>query len=237
MAHIAAGLAARRARSRRLQAYGVAAIATAIAFLCILLGTIFANGYTALQQTEIAIDIELPVEKLTSNDGAVDLKKLRDFNWDGVVKKAFRAKFPDVTGMMDKRSLGELISANAGYEMRLDIEQAGFVRAGRHTAWIKASDDVDMLIKGRLDRALDESSRRIKDNQLGWIDKMVANDEIRLSFNKTFFTAADSREPESAGILGAIVGSAMALVVTVLLALPLAIMSSTRAISRVSVSR
>jgi phosphate transport system permease protein len=226
MAHIAAGLAARRGRSRRLQAYGIAAIATAIAFLCILLGTIFANGYTALQQTEIAIDIEVPVEKLTADDGTLDLKKLRAFNWDGVVKKAFRAKFPDVEGMMDRRSLGELVSENAGYEMRLEIEKAGVVPAGRHTVWIKASDDVDMLIKGRLDRTLDENSRRIKDNQLRWIDRLVADDEIRLAFNRTFFTAADSREPESAGILGAIVGSAMALVVTVVLALPLAIMSA-----------
>jgi phosphate transport system permease protein len=108
----------------------------------------------------------------------------------------------------------------------MEIEKSGILVAGPQTLWIKASDDVDMLMKGRLDRTLDEQSRRIKDNQLVWIDKLVADDAIRLAFNKTFFTAADSREPESAGILGAIVGSAMALMVTVVLALPLAIMSA-----------
>ena len=45
-------------------------------------------------------------------------------------------------------------------------------------------------------------------------------------FNKTFFTAADSREPESAGILGAVVGSALTLTITILFALPLAVMAS-----------
>jgi phosphate transport system permease protein len=226
MAHIAAGLKVRRNRSKRLQYCGIAAIVTALGFLCILLSTIFANGYTALQQTEIAIDIELPLQKLVGNDGAMDPDKMSKFNWGGFVKKAFRQKFPDVKGMMDRRSLGELVSENAGYEMRMEIEKSGILVAGPQTLWIKASDDVDMLMKGRLDRTLDEQSRRIKDNQLVWIDKLVADDAIRLAFNKTFFTAADSREPESAGILGAIVGSAMALMVTVVLALPLAIMSA-----------
>ena len=83
-----------------------------------------------------------------------------------------------------------------------------------------------MLMKGRLDRRLDESQRRLSDQQIGWIDNLVADDRIRLVFNDTFFTAADSREPESAGVLGATVGSAMALFVTVLLALPLAVMAA-----------
>jgi len=48
----------------------------------------------------------------------------------------------------------------------------------------------------------------------------------RLFFNSSFFTKADSREPESAGILGAVVGSAFALLITLLLALPLAVMAA-----------
>ena len=62
--------------------------------------------------------------------------------------------------------------------------------------------------------------RRIKNNQLVWFDKIVADGSIRLAFNSTFLQLL-TREPESAGVLGAVVGSAMALVVTVILALPL----------------
>ena len=65
-----------------------------------LLGTVGTNGYTALQQTEIAIDLELPVAELVDESGAIDMKKSAAFNWDGVVKKAFRKQFPDVSGMM-----------------------------------------------------------------------------------------------------------------------------------------
>jgi phosphate transport system permease protein len=226
MAYIARGLVKRRRAARRLRYAGIGAIATALAFLCILLGSIFSNGYTALRQTEILVKIEIPAAELVDATGAIDPKKSQAFNWSGLVKKSFRKIFPDVTGMMDKRSLGELVSANAGYDLRRQIEAAGTIPAGEIAYWITASDDVDMLVKGYMDRTIDELARRIKDQQLIWVDQLHEQGLIRLAFNSTFFTAADSREPESAGILGAVVGSAMALIVTVLLALPLAVMSA-----------
>ncbi|MGB2457106.1 MAG: phosphate ABC transporter permease PstA [Candidatus Puniceispirillaceae bacterium] len=223
---IAQGLKKRHAASRRLKTYGIMAIVTAISFLAILLTTIISNGYTAIQQTELQIALTIPAEKLQNDHGAIDPVKARNFNWNGLIKKAFRAEFPDVTAMLDQRALGEILSKNAGYDLRRQIEAKGSIPVGGTKLWIKTSDDVDMLMKGRLDRSLDESQRRLSDQQIGWIDSLVADDRIRLVFNDTFFTAADSREPESAGVLGATVGSAMALFVTVLLALPLAVMAA-----------
>ena len=223
---IAQGLKQRHAASRRLKTYGIMAIVTAISFLVILLTTIISNGYTAIQQTELQISLTIPAEKLQNDEGVIDPVKARNFNWNGLIKKAFRAEFPDVTAMLDQRALGEILSKNAGYDLRRQIESQGAIPAGETKLWIKTSDDVDMLMKGRLDRRLDESQRRLSDQQIGWIDNLVADDRIRLVFNDTFFTAADSREPESAGVLGATVGSAMALFVTVLLALPLAVMAA-----------
>ena len=223
---IAQGLKKRHAASRRLKTYGIMAIVTAISFLAILLTTIISNGYTAIQQTELQIALTIPAEKLQNGEGAIDPVKARNFNWNGLIKKAFRAEFPDVTAMLDKRALSEILSKNAGYDLRRQIEAKGVIPTGGTKLWIKTSDDVDMLMKGRLDRNLDESQRRLSDQQIGWIDKLDADDRVRLVFNDTFFTAADSREPESAGVLGATVGSAMALFVTVLLALPLAVMAA-----------
>ena len=92
--------------------------------------------------------------------------------------------------------------------------------------WIKTSDDVDMLMKGHMDRSSPEKNRRLSDKQIEWIDKLKEEGKLDLFFNSTFFTKADSREPESAGILGAAVGSAFALFITLMLALPLAVMSA-----------
>jgi len=91
---------------------------------------------------------------------------------------------------------------------------------------VKTSDDVDMLLKGRIKTTLPEKLRRIKDSQLVWINQLEQKNDLRKVFNTAFFTNADSREPESAGILGAIVGSAMVLMITIIIALPLAVMAA-----------
>ena len=226
LSHLAKTLKRRNRAEKRLKFYGITAILFALGFLVTLLGTVVTNGYTALQQTEIAIDLELPVAELVDESGAIDMKKSAAFNWDGMVKKAFRKQFPDVSGMMNRRALGDLISANAGYELRLDIEKSGRIDQPSGIFWVKSSDDVDMLMKGRMDRTIPENQRRLNDMQIGWVDALVANERIDLVFNRSFFTKADSREPESAGILGAIVGSAFALIVTMLFALPLAVMAA-----------
>ena len=223
---IAEGLKKRHAASRRLKTYGLMAIVTAISFLMILLGTIITNGYTALQQTELQVELAIPIEKLQDSDGSIDPLKSRDFNWNGLIKRAFLSGCPEVTSMLEKRALGDLLSKNAGYDLRMQIERNDVIPAGKTKLWVKTSDDVDMLMKGRLDRSVDEMQRRLSDQQIIWVDDLTADDRVRLVFNKTFFTSADSREPESSGVLGATVGSAMALFITVLLALPLAVMAA-----------
>jgi len=89
--------------------------------------------------------------------------------------------------------------------------------------WVPADDDMDMLIKGHFDRNVPEGERRLKDKQLAWIDKLSAEDRIEKRFNKIFFTAGDSREPELAGIRGAVAGSFLILVVTLLLSFPIGV--------------
>ncbi|CAI8415305.1 MAG: Phosphate transport system permease protein PstA [SAR116 cluster bacterium MED-G04] len=226
MEFIRRSLNRRHASEKRLRFYGVAAICFALGFLVVLLTTVVTNGYTALQQTEVAVELAIPVEELLDENGDIDMKKSADFNWNGLVKKAFRGYFPEVKGMMDKRMLGDLISANAGFELREELEKIGRIDTPDRLYWIKASDDVDMLMKGRMDRTIPENQRRLNDRQIAWVDDLVANENLRLVFNRAFFTKADSREPESAGILGAVVGSALALIVTVVLALPLAVMAA-----------
>ena len=80
-----------------------------------------------------------------------------------------------------------------------------------------------MLQKGHIDRHVPESERRIDDQKLAWVDKLIEQNRIRSSFNTTFFTAGDSREPELAGIWGAAVGSMFTLAVTLLLSFPIGV--------------
>ena len=216
----------RYAKETRLKFYGIISISFALSFLAIFLYTIFISGYTALQQSQTLISVQLPSEKISNEDGKLDIIKSRKFNWSGLVKKSFRTSFPEVNNQNDKRNLNSLISENAGYQLRLKVESGTIKIGSKVDVWIKTSDDVDMLMKGHMDRNVAEKNRRLSDQQIEWVDKLNENGKLDLFFNSTFFTKADSREPESSGILGATVGSAFALFITLLLALPLAVMSA-----------
>lgn len=223
--HIAKTLRRRHRQERRLKYAGCVAIILAAGFLLTMLTIITSNGITALKQAEMLVDITIPQAELLAEDGSIDLDKSRQFNWGGLVKRGFAAQFPEVTGLSQRRALTALVSENAGYELRLRVE-ADPALLSQSQFWVKTSDEVDVYLKGRIDRSLPEDLRPIKNVQFNWLDILEGDGRIRQAFNTSFFTAADSREPESAGILGAVVGSGLALMVTVILALPLAVMSA-----------
>ncbi len=68
-----------------------------------------------------------------------------------------------------------------------------------------------------------ESSRRLNDRVVTWLDRLNEKGMVQHQFNWRFFTSGDSREPELAGIRGALVGSALTLFVTLVLCLPLGV--------------
>ena len=216
----------RRAREMRLKFYGIVSICIALMMLVTLMSSIALNGYTAMQQAYIPLKIMVSSEKLLNSDGEVDAQKALLFNWDSKVKKAFRANFSEVTSRSDKKELNRLISSNSGYDVKQFFIKNVDAFNNERVIWITASDDVDQYLKGRFNTDIPEEDRRLTDKQLKWIDGMRSDGLVKLKFNKNFFTSADSREPESSGILGAVVGSALTMFVTVLFALPLAVMAS-----------
>ena len=88
---------------------------------------------------------------------------------------------------------------------------------------VLADDDLDSFYKGLIDRSIPEELRRVKDKQVSWIDKLEADGLIVTRFNLRFLTSGDSREPELAGIWGALKGSFYTMVITLLLSFPIAV--------------
>jgi phosphate transport system permease protein len=80
-----------------------------------------------------------------------------------------------------------------------------------------------MLMKGRESREAPESERRLSDRQLEWIERLQGEKRLDKRLNRTFFRAGDSREPELAGIRGAVMGSFFTLVITLLLSFPMGV--------------
>jgi len=150
-------------------------------------------------------------------------KSLAQASYGKIIKRSLLEKFPQVSKRKEKKALYKLISTGAEYDLRDKVVANPELIGQSRIFWLLADDEVDVFMKGRIDRNVDEGSRRLKDNTIGWVDQLSAQDLIEKRFNKPFFTNGDSRDPEQAGILGAAMGSIYTILVTMLLAFPIGV--------------
>ena len=212
----------RYAAERRFRLYGVVAISLAMLALIWLFATVVARGHSAFLDSEVQLEITFS-EEVIDPGGERDLRELNIANYGALVRRAVQARFPEVTGRRDRRELARLVSGGAGLVLRdLVIDDLEIIGTTRNV-WLPASDDVDMLRKGYISRDVPESERKVSDKQLAWIDALEDAGELRTGFNTRFFTSGDSREPELAGVWGAVVGSFFTLLVTLLLSFPIGV--------------
>ncbi|MGE0283482.1 MAG: phosphate ABC transporter permease PstA, partial [Rhizobiaceae bacterium] len=68
-----------------------------------------------------------------------------------------------------------------------------------------------------------EGDRRVGDKEVAWLEQLKSKGEVERAFATRFFTSGDSREPELAGLRGALIGSLITLGVTLLLCLPIGV--------------
>lgn len=204
------------------KAMGIMAVTLAITFLGLLLTSIISKGYTAFQQTFVKLEFTLAPE-LVDPQGDRSANSLRAGNYLAVSRNGLYELFPDVSGRSDRRALTSLVSVGARYQLQRMVREDPGLVGQTIEIWVPTDDDVDMLMKGRISRSADESDRRLTDQQLGWLDTLEAQDRLKLKFNTVLFTNGDSRDPELAGILGALKGSFYMLLVTLGLSFPIGI--------------
>ena len=212
----------RYAAERRFKAYGVVAVGIAMAALAWLLFSIIAQGYQAFVHTHIKLDVFFDAQQLDPTGGGSP-EALAGGNYGALYKKALRDRFGDARKRRDRRSLYKLLSQGAEDDLRDMVMSDPAIVGTRKEVWLTASDDVDMLIKGKIDRDRPERERPIKDKQLAWIDSLIADGKVETRFNTRFFSSGASREPELAGIWGAIMGSFFTMMVTLLLSFPVGV--------------
>ncbi|MEQ8207999.1 MAG: phosphate ABC transporter permease PstA [Woeseia sp.] len=214
---VEASLARRHRKNRLLHFGGLLATFFGVAFLLVFFASVGLKGASAFQQSYVSLDIEFSLDDLAPA-GELDLE-FADF--DAVVRRALQDQFPGVKDRRARRDLNRLISVGAAYELRDLLESHPEYLGTRQSVWLPATADVDMVVKGNIDREIDEAQRQVNDRQLAWIDALLAEDRIEKRFNSALFSNGDSREPELAGIKGALMGTFYMLVVTIVLAFPI----------------
>ena len=214
----------RHRAEKRFKFYGIASVTIAIIFVLILIQNIFSKGSSAFQKTVIKVDVFYDSELIELNNGAT-LKEIYDTDFYDLTIENLLKTYPS-KNRDEEDELLKLFSSEAEYEIKNAFLNNNQLIDKTITLEITASDDIDQLHKGNYPRDLPEDRRSITDNQLFIYDYFVENEIINKNFNNYFFTNGDSRDPELAGIGGALVGSFYSIIICLLIAFPLAVLPS-----------
>ena len=220
-------------KEKRFILIGRIAVSLTIIFLVILLGSILLRGISGFYTTNISLKTNLLEEIIdpAQNKNADEIFKA---SWRKVSRTAIYnilddyndSKNIEKSTRKEKRDFIRLFSRSSEFYVRdytlKNINNIGEVV----TINVPASSLVDQYLKGKIDINLDESNRPLSNAQISWINFMVEKNMIEKKFNVSFFSNGDSRNSEEAGILGAMVGSFLALMVTIIAAFPLGVMSA-----------
>ena len=219
---VEARLKKRHAQEMRFRLYGRLAIVVALSFLAILLGRIVTQGYSTFVDYQITVPVHLDASKIDRADptGA---------NYDMLVANSVLAKLGETDDEFGNTSgkVMEIMSNDLGFQLLKMVREDPSLIGKTVTVTGPVKSDAALYFKGQIKRATPEDERKLDDQQLDWMDKLKASGAVSSGFNTGFLTRSDSTEPEQAGVLGAIVGSLMMLLVTATLAIPIGVLAAT----------
>ncbi len=206
-------------KERRFRLYGMLAIFIALASLAILFADIINKGHTGFVKTTITLDVALDSEMMYLDD-PTDEDQLSMADFVAPIIAALQEHLPEADSAAEKRELGRLIGTYGASQIRDLLKDNPEFLNTTQTFEFLAHDRVSVYVK-HADNP--RYSIKVSEQQQRWVDELLEKGIIDTSFNDVLFSRGDSREPANAGILGAIVGSLLTMLVTLAIAFPVGI--------------
>jgi len=218
----------RKRAEARFRFLGLGAIWLAIVALAVLLASILYLGLPAFTHTQVRLDITFEADEfrdVESKQGPEFDQALNRVDFAALIRQSLMSVFPDVRSRSDVLALQTLVSRGARFELRDMVKDDPSLIGQTIHIWLPVDDEVD-LGYGHTGKEGAESGSRLSEKQVAWLDGLKADGRLKRSLAWNFFTSGDSREPELAGIRGALVGSFYTLLVTLIVVFPLGVASA-----------
>ena len=206
-----ARLKKRYAAERRFKAIGLSAIVFSVAVLLFLLATMTINGIGGFQRAELRVDVDfpqmglsLPPEELTVIEAqqrlsGQGLREVVQFSAEQTMGAEGAAQLNGEAW----RLVAEQIHANPGILQR----EASF--------WLPTTEDLASAYAGDGQLELQPLAQDLAER--GFLED---------NFDVGFLTRADATDPQLVGIWGALKGSMLTMIVTLLLAFPIGVLAA-----------
>ncbi|HZN28587.1 MAG TPA: DUF3333 domain-containing protein, partial [Xanthobacteraceae bacterium] len=138
----------------------------------------------------------------------------------------YRARFEQPKGEeeLDGHLPSLLVAINGGLVKVTKLSDSGV--SGEALLPLKSQADAAGGAWSIVTYVTPESNRKATDQEIAFLERFKELGLVEQRPNTAFFLSGDSREPELAGIRGALVGSALTLIVTLVMCLPIGVMAA-----------
>jgi len=206
-----ARLRRRYAAERRFRLAGLFAVGLSAAFLAFLLFTMAWKGLSGFTHYEAAIPVDFPRSDLMLDPAALKGPQAGDVvagaDLESVLVKSASAVYGDeaaeLFGTAAVRSLGRRL-----------IEEPDLLNR-RATLWLPVGGRVDVAAKQDSDAAGEQL-----------VAQLESKDALRRTVNVDFLIESDATDPSAVGVWGALKGSFLTIIVTMLIAFPVGVLSA-----------
>ncbi|GAA0278083.1 phosphate ABC transporter permease PstA [Alteraurantiacibacter aestuarii] len=200
----------RYAAEKRFKLAGLSAVLFSVAVLFFLLVTMLMNGIGGFQRTVMDVQVDFAQSALSISPGLAEADALRSLQTQGL---------PEVVQYAAEQSLGAQGAAHVNSEAWRDVASALLADPSLLTTQVEfalpTSEDMASAYAGDGQADLQPLARELA-------DRGVLHD----SFDTGFLARSDATDPQLAGVWGALKGSILTMIVTLLLAFPVGVMAA-----------
>nr|WP_163502512.1 phosphate ABC transporter permease PstA [Halomonas socia] len=243
LAIIERSLASRHRQEKRFRRLGLAAVVTGMVLVLILFASILMRGLPAFWQATFYLDIhfdsdivnvsERPIQQ--EGESNADFRE-RDFtwqsevgrvNWQQLIDNALAEALGEEIEPQQTRDLRALVTSAERRTLRDRFIEDQSLLGETHTIKLLASANVDVWIKGNINRDLPDSQQQLSAQTREWADHLYEEGVITNAFSTALFLNTDSRSSlASAGLAGAFMGSLFMMLIVMLLSIPIGVASA-----------
>ncbi len=206
-----ARLKKRYASERRFRALGLGAIVFSVAVLVFLLGTMTFNGIGGFQRVEMEVPIDFTEAGIAADPAAMEQP--------GALASLEAQGLRDVVQYFAEEELGEAaaeeLGAQAWRDVATEIIADPAVLQRSESFWLPASANLASGYEG-------EGSPEMQALAAG----LYEEGRLAKNFDPGFLGRSDATNPQQVGIWGALKGSLLTMVVTLLLAFPIGVLAA-----------
>jgi len=206
-----ARLKKRYASERRFRALGLGAIVFSVAVLVFLLGTMTFNGIGGFQRVEMEVPIDFTQAGIAADPAAMEQP--------GALASLEAQGLRDVVQYFAEEELGEAAAEELGAQAWRDVATAIIadpaVLQRSESFWLPASANLASGYEG-------EGSPEMQALATG----LYEEGRLAKNFDPGFLGRSDATNPQQVGIWGALKGSLLTMVVTLLLAFPIGVLAA-----------